>query len=97
MKAAIRTDELRVAERSIQNNIYREPGGMKLLLTSSGISNTNIHDALVDLLGKPIAESARSASPLECSPSPADLYTSTSSSAVQPILVHVHQQRVVLA
>jgi len=30
---------------------------MKLLLTSAGISNTSIHDALVDLLGKPIAES----------------------------------------
>lgn len=30
---------------------------MKLLLTSSGISNTSINDALVDLLGKPIAES----------------------------------------
>src|SRR5260370_40956440 len=28
---------------------------MKLLLTSNGISNTSIHDALVDLLGKPIA------------------------------------------
>lgn len=27
---------------------------MKLLLTSSGISNKSIHDALVDLLGKPI-------------------------------------------
>jgi len=35
------------------------PGGtMKLLLTSSGISNTSIHDTLVDLLGKPIAESS---------------------------------------
>ena len=31
---------------------------MKLLLTSCGISNTSIHDALVDLLGKPIAESS---------------------------------------
>jgi dipeptidase E len=31
---------------------------MKLLLTSSGISNPSIHDALVDLLGKPIAESS---------------------------------------
>jgi dipeptidase E len=31
---------------------------MKLLLTSAGISNTSIHDALVDLLGKPIAESS---------------------------------------
>lgn len=29
---------------------------MKLLLTSGGITNTSIHDALVDLLGKPIAE-----------------------------------------
>src|ERR1700712_3747751 len=29
---------------------------MKLLLTSAGISNTSIHNALVDLLGKPIAE-----------------------------------------
>jgi dipeptidase E len=30
---------------------------MKLLLTSAGIKNTSIHDALFDLLGKPIAES----------------------------------------
>jgi dipeptidase E len=30
---------------------------MKYLLTSAGIKNTSIHDALVDLLGKPIAES----------------------------------------
>lgn len=30
---------------------------MKLLLTSSGITNASIRDALVDLLGKPIAES----------------------------------------
>ncbi len=29
---------------------------MKLLLTSSGISNNSIHNALVSLLGKPIAE-----------------------------------------
>ena len=31
---------------------------MKLLLTSDGITNTSIHDALVDLLGKPVAESS---------------------------------------
>ena len=31
---------------------------MKLLLTSAGIKNTSIHDALVGLLGKPIAESS---------------------------------------
>jgi dipeptidase E len=30
---------------------------MKLLLTSAGIKNTSINDALVDLLGKPIADS----------------------------------------
>jgi dipeptidase E len=31
---------------------------MRLLLTSAGIKNTSIHDALVDLLGKPIADSS---------------------------------------
>jgi dipeptidase E len=31
---------------------------MKLLLTSAGISNPSIHNALVDLLGKPVAESS---------------------------------------
>ena len=30
---------------------------MKYLLTSAGITNTSIRDALVELLGKPIAES----------------------------------------
>jgi dipeptidase E len=33
-------------------------GIMRLLLTSAGIKNPSIHDALVDLLGKPIAESS---------------------------------------
>jgi dipeptidase E len=31
---------------------------LKLLLTSTGIKNASIHDALVDLLGKPISESS---------------------------------------
>ncbi|HEY6901045.1 MAG TPA: Type 1 glutamine amidotransferase-like domain-containing protein, partial [Puia sp.] len=31
---------------------------MKVLLTSAGIGNPSIHNALVDLLGKPIAESS---------------------------------------
>jgi dipeptidase E len=31
---------------------------MRFLLTSAGIKNTSIHDSLVDLLGKPIAESS---------------------------------------
>ena len=33
-------------------------GSMKLLLTSGGVTNTSIRDALVDLLGKPIADSS---------------------------------------
>src|SRR4051812_32101572 len=36
-----------------------DPGGsLKLLLTSAGIKNPSIHTALLDLLGKPIAESS---------------------------------------
>ena len=31
---------------------------MRLLLTSAGMKNTSIHDALVDLLSKPIAEAS---------------------------------------
>ena len=31
---------------------------MRLLLTSAGVTNPSIHDALVDLLGKPIADSS---------------------------------------
>jgi dipeptidase E len=33
-------------------------GDLKLLLTSAGVKNPSIHDALVGLLGKPIAESS---------------------------------------
>jgi len=35
-----------------------KPDTMRLLLTSAGISNPSIHEALVDLLGKPISESS---------------------------------------
>jgi dipeptidase E len=35
---------------------HHEEGIMKLLLMSAGITNPSIHHALVDLLGKPIAE-----------------------------------------
>jgi dipeptidase E len=31
---------------------------LKLLLTSGGVTNTSIRDALVDLLGKPIEDSS---------------------------------------
>src|SRR6266536_3606921 len=41
-----------------QGDDINKKGIMRLLLTSAGISNTSIHNALVDLLGKPIAESS---------------------------------------
>src|SRR5438876_5196677 len=43
---------------------------MKLLLTSSGISNASIDNALVDLLGKPIAESSALCIPTGVQPFP---------------------------
>ena len=41
---------------------------MRFLLTSAGIKNTSIHDALVDLLDKPIAEILACAGVRECPP-----------------------------
>ena len=35
-----------------------QEASVKLLLTSGGVTNTSIRDALVGLLGKPIADSA---------------------------------------
>src|SRR6266487_2019409 len=49
---------IRTAPRTFSPAVLTPGGGMWLLLTSSGISNTSIHNALVDLLGKPIAESS---------------------------------------
>ena len=43
---------------------------MNLLLTSSGISNPTIHDVLVDLLGKPVAESSALVVPTAIYPFP---------------------------
>jgi hypothetical protein len=43
---------------------------MKILLASSGISNISIHDALVGLLGKPIAESSALCIPTGVQPFP---------------------------
>jgi dipeptidase E len=43
---------------------------MKLLLTSSGIANTSINDALVEMLGKPIEESTALIVPTGIYPSP---------------------------
>lgn len=47
---------------------------MKLLLTSSGISNPSINEALVELLGKPIAESSALIVPTGIYPFPNGAY-----------------------
>ena len=39
-------------------SVHRWRDAVKLLLTSNGIANPSIQDALVDLLGKPVAESS---------------------------------------
>jgi hypothetical protein len=41
----------------VRQYVRAKERAMKLLLTSAGIKNTSINDALVELLGKPIAES----------------------------------------
>ena len=43
---------------------------MRFLLTSAGISNTSIHDTLLELLGKPIAESSALCIPTGVQPFP---------------------------
>src|SRR6478609_3886938 len=57
---AARQPSLRLRESIHPPGTRRSPtktkGSMKLLLTSAGIKNASIHDALVELLGKPIAE-----------------------------------------
>jgi len=50
---------------------------MRLLLTSAGIKNSSIHDALVDLLGKPIAESNALFIPTAIYPFPGGPYRAT--------------------
>ncbi len=43
----------------LDSSIALESGGiLRLLLTSAGVKNASIHQALVDLLGKPIADSS---------------------------------------
>jgi len=61
---------------------------VKLLLTSSGVLNTSIRDALVDLLGKPIAESSALCIPTGVQPfpgGPSHVYRFISGSAPGPM------------
>jgi dipeptidase E len=54
------TDDSRALAQSLGStwsNIPTLGGKMKLLLTSAGIKNPSIHETLVELLGKPTAES----------------------------------------
>src|SRR6266516_5599990 len=56
--ASLYHERMRKAPRAVSPAVITPGGTIKYLLTSAGISNTSIHDALVDLLGKPIAESS---------------------------------------
>jgi dipeptidase E len=61
---------------------------MRFLLTSSGITNPSIHDALVDLLGKPIADSSALCIPTGVQPfpgGPSHVYGFISGSAFSPM------------
>jgi len=61
---------------------------MKLLLTSSGISNPSIQDALVGLLGKPIAESSALFVPTAIYPFPGgagNAFRAISGNAMSPL------------
>src|SRR5919197_967811 len=64
------------------------PEAMKLLLTSAGVTNATIHDALVDLLGKPIADSSALCIPTGVQPfpgGPSHVYRFISGSAPGPM------------
>ncbi len=61
---------------------------MRLLLTSAGISNQSVHKVLVDLLGKPIAESSALCIPTAIYPyrgGAADAYRFISGTAPSPL------------
>src|SRR5215217_2816095 len=61
---------------------------MRLLLTSAGIKNPSIHDALVDLLGKPIGEANALCIPTGIYPfpgGPAMAYRFISGTAASPL------------
>src|SRR5438309_5660880 len=56
LSASLYRVRMRKAYREVSPAVMTPGGTVKLLLTSSGISNPSIHDTLVELLGKPIAE-----------------------------------------
>src|SRR2546430_5101199 len=70
LSASLYRVRMRKAHREVSPAAMTPGGTVKLLLTSSGISNTSIHDALVELLGKPIAESSALCIPTGVQPFP---------------------------
>src|SRR5438874_1437993 len=70
LSAGLYRVRMRKAHREVSPAVMTPGGTVKLLLTSSGISNTSIHDALVELLGKPIAESSALCIPTGVQPFP---------------------------
>src|SRR5690349_22115864 len=68
----------------------KRSGIMRLLLTSAGIKNASIHNALVDLLGKPITESNALCVPTagygSSYGSPAGIWRFVSGNSAQPMV-----------
>src|SRR5436189_6119619 len=88
LSASLYRVRMRKAYREVSPAEMTPGGTVKLLLTSSGISNTSIHDALVDLLGKPIAESSALCIPTGVQPfpgGPEHVYRFISGSAPGPM------------
>src|SRR5580765_3683114 len=59
-----------LSEEARRPHLERRSAPLRILLTSSGITNTTIQDALVDLLGKPISECSALCIPTGIQPFP---------------------------
>src|SRR5204862_7300287 len=88
LSASLYRVRMRKAYREVSPAEMTPGGTVKLLLTSSGISNTSIHDALVELLGKPIAESSALCIPTGVQPftgGPSHVYQFISGTTFNPM------------
>src|SRR6266576_3175530 len=70
LSASLYRVQMRKAHSEVSPAVMTPGGTVKLLLTSSGISNASIENALVELLGKPIAESSALCIPTGVQPFP---------------------------
>src|SRR5437764_15461693 len=55
--ASLYRARIRKRQNVLSRTSTKSGGNLKLLLTSGGVTNTSIRDALVNLLGKPIEDS----------------------------------------